>query len=86
MFILFRHKPQAIVLLMYNFLKYHNLPVTLVATKVDKVNTTTRDKQQRIILDSIDLVLNDDFVMFSSVSKEGKVQVQDMIETIISGS
>ena len=86
MLIDFRHKPQSSDLLMYNFLKYHNLPVTLVATKVDKVKTSTIEKQKKLILDTMDLVLNDDFVVFSSVSKEGKTEIQDMIETILNGS
>ena len=37
MLIDFRHKPTEDDLLMYNFLKYYNLPVTIVATKADKV-------------------------------------------------
>ena len=86
MLIDFRHKPQANDLLMYNFLKYNNLPVTVVATKVDKVKTSAIEKQKKIILDTMDLVLNDDLVLFSAVSKMSKNEVQDMIETIISGS
>lgn len=86
MLIDFRHKPQNSDLLMYNFLKYHNLPVTLIATKVDKVKTTAIEKQKKLILDTMDLVLDDDFIVFSSVSKQGKVDIQDKIENIINSS
>ena len=34
----FRHKPMEDDLLMYNFLKYYNLPVTVIATKSDKIS------------------------------------------------
>ena len=40
MLIDFRHKPMEDDLLMYNFLKYYNVPVTVVATKADKIGKT----------------------------------------------
>ena len=49
MLIDFRHKPTEDDLLMYNFLKFHEVKVTLVATKVDKVGTTSRDKFKKQI-------------------------------------
>ena len=86
MLIDFRHKPQSSDLVLYNFLKYHNLPVTVVATKVDKVKSSAVLKQKKLIENTMDLVLNDNIVFFSAVSKEGKTEVQDMIEKIISDS
>jgi GTP-binding protein len=46
----FRIKPTQDDLLMYNFLKYYNLPVTIVATKVDKVSRNDREKQSESIV------------------------------------
>ena len=40
MLIDFRHKPTEDDKLMYDFLKYYNIPVTIVATKVDKFGTS----------------------------------------------
>ena len=40
----FRHKPMEDDLLMYNFLKYYNLPVTIIATKADKVGGSKKQK------------------------------------------
>ena len=34
----YRHKPTEDDIMMYNFLKYYNLPVTIVCTKYDKVS------------------------------------------------
>ena len=45
----FRMKPTQDDLLMYNFLNYHNLPVTIIATKVDKVSKNDREKQIKMI-------------------------------------
>ncbi|MCR5231307.1 MAG: ribosome biogenesis GTP-binding protein YihA/YsxC, partial [Acholeplasmatales bacterium] len=40
----FRHKPTEDDCLMYEFLKYNNLPVTVIATKADKVKNSERRK------------------------------------------
>ena len=67
----FRHKPTEDDVLMYNFLKYYNLPVTIVATKADKIGASKKDKCKKQITDTLDLVVGDDLVIFSSVTKEG---------------
>lgn len=80
MLIDFRHKPTADDIMMYNFLKYYKLPVTIIATKVDKIGVTLQQKQRKMILDELDLVVGDDFVMFSNVTKLGKEEISKKIE------
>lgn len=80
MLIDFRHKPTQDDLIMYNFLKYFNLKVVLVATKTDKVSKSLRDKNIKQIKSTIDLVMGDTFLLFSSISKEGKKEVHEIIE------
>ncbi len=80
----FRHKPTEDDILMYNFLKYYNIPVTVVATKVDKVGSSKKDRYLKIFKDTLDLVVGDNIVLFSSVSKMGKEGIIEMIETLIS--
>ena len=80
MLIDFRHKPTADDIAMYNYLKYYKIPVTIVATKIDKVGITLHQKQRSMILDALDLVVGDDFIMFSNVSKDGKDDVIHKIE------
>ena len=75
----FRHKPTNDDIMMYNFLKYYKLPVTIVATKIDKVGITLHQRQRNAILDELELVVGDDFVMFSSVTKEGKEEISEKI-------
>ena len=83
MLIDFRHKPSSDDILMYDYLKYYKLPVTIVATKTDKVGITLQQKQRSLILDSLDLVVGNDFVPFSNVTKEGKKEIIEKIERII---
>ena len=81
----FRHKPTEDDLLMYNFLKYYNLPVTVIATKADKVGGSKKQKNLKDILDTLDLVVGDDLVVFSSVTKLGVKEVIKKIESLING-
>ena len=83
MLIDFRHKPTNDDVLMYNYLKYYNIPVTIVATKSDKVSRNNYDKNKRIIKDTLKLVESDELLLFSSVAKEGKKDVHDKIISII---
>lgn len=76
----FRHRPTNDDIMMYNYLKYYKIPVTIVATKCDKIGITLQQKQRNSILDDLDLVVGDDFVMFSNVTKIGKEEVLKKIE------
>lgn len=80
----FRMKPTEDDLLMYNFLKYYNVPVTIIATKADKVGGSKKEKNLKVILDTLDLVVGDDLVVFSSVTKLGVKDVLKKIEGLIS--
>lgn len=83
MLIDFRHKPTEDDLLMYNFLKYYNLPVTVVATKADKVGGSKKQKNLKEVLDTLDLVVGDDLVVFSSVTRLGVKEVIKKIEDLV---
>ena len=79
MLIDFRIKPTEDDILMYNYLKYYKIPVTLVATKYDKVSTKAREKQIKLINDTIKLEDGDNLVYFSSINKTGKQEIYDII-------
>ena len=83
MLIDFRLKPTEDDLLMYNFLKYHNLPVTVVATKADKVGGSKKQHNLKVILDTLDLVVGDDLVVYSSITKLGVKEVLKKLEDLV---
>ena len=66
---------------MYNFMKYYKLPVTIVATKFDKVSQKDKAKNDKLLNDAFDLQENDDIVLFSSVTKKGKEEIYSIIES-----
>ncbi len=76
----FRHKPTNDDLLMYNFLKYYQIPVTIVATKADKLSNNERARSLKALKASLDIVVGDNLVIFSSVTREGKEEIIKVIE------
>ena len=80
----FRRVPTDVDVLMYNFLKYYNVPVTVVFTKADKTSVRTRQNILNESLKKLDLVLGDDAVIFSSVTKLGSKEVISKIDSVLS--
>ena len=79
----YRHKPTEDDILMYKFLKYYNLPVTIVCTKYDKVNRSLKIKQDDVIKKTLNPSLGDEIVNFSAITKVGKDRIYEIIENII---
>lgn len=75
----FRHKPTEDDILMYNYLKYYNIPVTIVCTKVDKVSKNSIEKNKNIITKELNINPNDNLILFSGVTKLGKESVYEEI-------
>ena len=83
MLIDFRIKPTDDDILMYQFLKYYDIPVTLIANKCDKVGSSKHDKNLKIIKETIDITPGDDLIEFSSVTKKGREEVLNKIESLL---
>ena len=76
----FRHKPTEDDILMYNYLKYYNIKVTVVGTKSDKVSKNNYEKNKKIIIDILNLDPEDDFIIFSAQSKIEKEEIYQKID------
>lgn len=75
----FRHKAQENDVLMYNYLKYYNIPCVVVATKYDKVKASQKEKCERALKESLNLVPGDKMVLFSSVTKKGREEIYNTL-------
>lgn len=75
----FRHEPSADDVQMYEFLKYYEIPVIVVATKADKIPRSKWNKHESVIKKRLDFDGNDDFLIFSSVNKDGLDAAWDAI-------
>ncbi|OJG16374.1 ribosome biogenesis GTP-binding protein YsxC [Enterococcus canintestini] len=78
-----RHEPSIEDVQMYQFLKYYDLPVIVVATKADKIPRGKWNKHESVIKKALDFDKEDTFIIFSSVTKEGKDQAWAAIEAAI---
>lgn len=74
-----RHEPSADDVQMYEFLKYYEIPVILVATKADKIPRGKWNKHESMIKKKLDFDKADTFIIFSSVNKTGVEEAWDAI-------
>ncbi|EAF6002947.1 YihA family ribosome biogenesis GTP-binding protein [Listeria monocytogenes] len=75
-----RHKPTEDDRMMYEFLKYYDIPVILVATKADKIPRSKWQKNAKIVRETLDFDPDDKFVLFSSETKMGKDEAWQFIK------
>lgn len=78
-----RHAPSKEDVQMYEFLKYYDIPVIVVATKVDKIPRGKWNKHESMIKKSLNFDGNDHFILFSSETKQGKEQAWSVIEAYL---
>ena len=81
----FRHKPSEDDVLMYNFLKYYNKKVYVIATKSDKVKNSERRKNKELIISTLNLQEGDRLIITSSEKREGLYDVYTVLDEIIYG-
>ena len=74
-----RHEPSADDVQMYEFLKYYEIPVILVATKADKSPRGKWNKHESLIKKKLDFDKSDTFIIFSSVNKTGVEEAWESI-------
>ncbi|MFS9109055.1 ribosome biogenesis GTP-binding protein YihA/YsxC [Streptococcus australis] len=74
-----RHEPSADDVQMYEFLKFYEIPVILVATKADKIPRGKWNKHESMIKKKLDFDKTDTFIIFSSINKTGVEEAWDTI-------
>ncbi|WP_027109109.1 ribosome biogenesis GTP-binding protein YihA/YsxC [Lacticigenium naphthae] len=79
----FRHVPTSDDIQMYEFLKYFELPVLVVATKSDKISPSKKNKHTQQIKKAFNFNESDHFVVFSTEKNEGKAESWKIIESYL---
>ncbi|MCA1021752.1 YihA family ribosome biogenesis GTP-binding protein [Halobacillus litoralis] len=67
-----RHKPSEDDQVMYDYLKHFDVPVMVIATKLDKIKKGQRHKQLKMIQEVLEMEEEDTLIPFSSETGEGK--------------
>ena len=73
----FRHKPTEDDVMMYKYLKHYNIPVSVICTKLDKISKNAVMKNKAIVMNT--LGMEDEPILFSAITKEGKQEVSNKI-------
>lgn len=75
-----RHAPTADDVSMHNWLKYYNIPMLTVATKMDKISSGKWNKQESLIKKTLQLDAYEPLILFSALTKTGKNEIWRWIE------
>ncbi|MBR7553434.1 ribosome biogenesis GTP-binding protein YihA/YsxC [Allobacillus sp. GCM10007491] len=78
-----RHEPTKDDQVMYDFLKHYEIPVIVVATKIDKLSKSKKAKHLKIIKDVLELESEDHLVGFSAETAEGKEEAWRYVTSYI---
>ncbi|QHW37012.1 YihA family ribosome biogenesis GTP-binding protein [Staphylococcus ursi] len=78
-----RHPPTEDDVLMYDFLKYYDIPTLIIATKEDKIPKGKVQKHIKIIKEKLELEPGDQIISYSSIEKKKQDQIWAAISTFI---
>ncbi|WOO87532.1 ribosome biogenesis GTP-binding protein YihA/YsxC [Mollicutes bacterium LVI A0039] len=70
-------------LLMYDFLKYHEIHVLIVCTKKDKISPSKRAKQTKMIKEKLNIDEHDTFAVYSSEDRNDLHSIYATFERLL---
>ena len=76
-----RHAPSANDKMMYQWIVAQGFHPIIIATKLDKIKRSQKDKQLKLIRQGLDLVPGTVIIPYSSVTKQGRDEIWDLVET-----
>ncbi|MFB3160738.1 GTP-binding protein [Bacillus niacini] len=76
-----RHPPTQDDIMMYDFLKHYGIPCVIIATKADKIPRGKWQKHLKVTKETLDLDENDQIVLFSSETGEGKDKAWSILQS-----
>lgn len=74
-----RHEPSKDDKMMYDWLKFYDIPVCIIVTKADKIPRSKWDKHIKMIKNTLGTVPSDAMVLFSSETGLGRDEVWSII-------
>lgn len=75
-----RHEPSANDKDMYEWIVHHGFEPVIIATKLDKINRSQRDKQIKIVRQGLQASSTTKIIPYSSLTKEGRDNIWAIIE------
>lgn len=78
-----RHNPTEDDIIMYNYLKYYEIPTLVVATKEDKIAKGKVQKHLAKIQQKLEMEAEDEIISYSSIKKDKQQKIWDLIESYL---
>ena len=78
-----RHEPSANDKLMYDWICSNGFEPVIIATKLDKINRSQKDKQIKILRTGLGLKKETVVIPFSAETKQGRDEIYENIEEIL---
>ncbi len=75
-----RHEPSANDKNMYEWIVYNGFKPVIIATKLDKINRSQKDKQVKLIRQGLGCGSDTTIIPFSSVTKQGFDEIWNLID------
>lgn len=76
-----RHAPSANDRTMYEWITANGYRPVIIATKLDKIKRSQKDKQLKLIREGLSVLPRTTIIPFSSVSKQGRDEIWELVET-----
>lgn len=80
-----RHDPSANDRMMYDWILHQGYQPIIVATKLDKIKRSQKEKQLKLIRQGLGLVPGTLVIPFSSVTKQGRDEIWEFVENHVLG-
>lgn len=78
-----RHAPGENDVTMYDWIVANGYTPVIIATKLDKIKRSQKDKNLKIIREKLGVTKETKIIPFSAVSKQGKEEIWDLIQSTI---
>lgn len=78
-----RHAPSANDRTMYEWIVENGYQPVVIATKLDKIKRSQKDKQLKLIREGLSVLPGTVIIPFSSVSRQGRDEIWELVETTV---
>lgn len=78
-----RHEPSANDKMMYEWIKSQGYETTVIATKLDKIKRSQKDKQLKLIRETLGCEKDALLIPFSAETKQGREEIWEVIDDIV---
>ena len=76
-----RHKPSKNDVMMYDWILHNGYRPVIIATKLDKLKRSQKDKQIKIVKEGLGVLPGTVVIPFSSVTKQGRDEIWELVES-----